>query len=169
MALSAGSVAINAGSVADAPATDQRRGTRDVLPDIGAYEYSPAVPTVTTSSPASISTVSAISEGDVIGDAVMVRGVCWSESANVAPGDDCTSDGSGDGGGTGCAIIYYTTDGGNPTTDSAQYTVPLVLDGDAVVKFCSQDIAGNVETVKTQTYQISTASPTWLYLLLLDR
>ena len=69
LALSAGSVAINAGTTTAnssiaVPSTDQRGGTRSGATDIGAYEYSAGgfadvtVPTATLTAPSSSSTVS---------------------------------------------------------------------------------------------------------------
>ncbi|MCP6717999.1 MAG: DUF5011 domain-containing protein [Patescibacteria group bacterium] len=47
---------------------------------------------------------------------------------------------------------YYTTDGNNPTTDSAQGTIiDISLDGEYSIKYFTADAAGNTETVKIAT------------------
>jgi len=57
--------------------------------------------------------------------------------------------------------IYYTTNGEAPTIAAMIYTGPLSLAANAttVLKFFAQDMAGNSETVKTQTYTIDTIAP----------
>jgi hypothetical protein len=63
----------------------------------------------------------------------------------------------GDGSGSGCDKIYYTTDGTTPTTSSAQYASALNIAASTTLKFFAADLAGNHETVKTETYFIGTS------------
>ena len=62
-----------------------------------------------------------------------------------------------DGTGVGCAATYYTVDGTPPTTNSPQYTGPVLLSVNTTLRFFSVDTAGNAEAVKTQQYFIGTA------------
>ena len=63
---------------------------------------------------------------------------------------------------------YYTMDGTTPTTASTKYTADgIYIDTTTTFKFFSVDLAGNVESVKTQVYTINavtlpvtTVSPT---------
>jgi len=67
-----------------------------------------------------------------------------------------------DGTGSGCVGTYYTTDGSSPTASpSSQYTAPILVATDTVLKFFSVDNAANQETVKTQNYFITTVPPTF--------
>ena len=61
------------------------------------------------------------------------------------------------------ATIYYTLDGGAPTTSSAVYSGPIRISADTTLKFFSKDTAGNREATKTETYDIggSTGSKTF--------
>ncbi len=63
---------------------------------------------------------------------------------------------------SGCAGTYYTLDGGTPTDKSTLYTSSILIDteGTTVLKFFSIDNAGNVTSVKVQTYIIDTLRPT---------
>jgi len=61
-----------------------------------------------------------------------------------------------DGAGSGCNKIYYTTDGSNPTTSSPIYSSPINISATTTVKFFAKDLAGNSESVKTETYTILT-------------
>lgn len=58
------------------------------------------------------------------------------------------------------ARTYFTTDGSIPTTDSTQYTGSITLARSTTLKFYSVDIAGNQETVKSETYTITGWSDT---------
>jgi YD repeat-containing protein len=53
------------------------------------------------------------------------------------------------------ATIYYTTNGTTPTTSSSVYSAPLTISASTTLKYFARDLAGNSETVKTQTYVIS--------------
>lgn len=53
------------------------------------------------------------------------------------------------------ATIYYTTDGSQPTTQSAVYAGPLQLSADTTLRYFAVDAVGNTElTVKQSTYYI---------------
>jgi len=65
-----------------------------------------------------------------------------------------------DGYGSGCDKIYYTTDGTTPTTSSLVYSSPINISVTTTLKFFAKDLAGNSESVKTQTYTIDTTAPT---------
>ncbi len=56
------------------------------------------------------------------------------------------------------ATIYYTTDGNDPTTSSTQYTIPIVINANTVLKFFAVDTAGNPSSVYTLNYSIDTYS-----------
>lgn len=64
-----------------------------------------------------------------------------------------------DGIGAGCDKIYYTADGSTPTTSSSVYTSAIALTATTTLKFFAGDLAGNVESVKTQTYTITISNP----------
>ncbi|MBA4392197.1 MAG: hypothetical protein C0407_01460 [Desulfobacca sp.] len=59
-----------------------------------------------------------------------------------------------DGTGSGCDKIYYTTNGTTPTISSPVYYTPITISAPTTLKYFSRDIAGNNETVKSQTYTI---------------
>jgi len=56
------------------------------------------------------------------------------------------------------ATTYYTTDGTTPTTSSAVYSEALYFSASTTLKYFSKDTAGNSESVKSQTYTISSSS-----------
>jgi len=58
--------------------------------------------------------------------------------------------------GSGCDKIYYTTDGTAPTTSSPIYSSAIVISATTTLKFFARDLAGNSESVKTETYIITT-------------
>ncbi|MBU5636377.1 chitobiase/beta-hexosaminidase C-terminal domain-containing protein [Geomonas sp. Red69] len=58
------------------------------------------------------------------------------------------------------ATTYYTTDGSTPTTSSTVYSAPLTFSTTKTLKYFSKDTAGNLETVKSQTYTISGSTST---------
>jgi YD repeat-containing protein len=51
--------------------------------------------------------------------------------------------------------IYYTTNGEDPTTSSAEYSAPIYILMTATLKFFCKDFAGNSESIQSQTYTIS--------------
>jgi subtilisin len=57
-------------------------------------------------------------------------------------------------------IIYYTTDGTDPTTSSTPYDAAISITTDTTLKFFGVDAAGNAEAVQTQAYTIDTTPPT---------
>ncbi len=63
-----------------------------------------------------------------------------------------------DGLGSGCDKTYYTTDGTTPTTSSPVYSSPINISVTTTLKFFAKDLAGNSETIKTETYQIALES-----------
>jgi YD repeat-containing protein len=64
-----------------------------------------------------------------------------------------------DGAGSGCDRIYYTIDGTTPTTSSSVYSSAISISSTATLMFFAKDLAGNSESVKTQTYTITTGNP----------
>ncbi len=67
-----------------------------------------------------------------------------------------------DTGGSGVQTTVYTTDGSNPQTSSTaiQYTGPFTVSQNTTVKYYSTDLAGNLESVKSQLVQVDAAAPT---------
>jgi peptidoglycan/xylan/chitin deacetylase (PgdA/CDA1 family) len=61
--------------------------------------------------------------------------------------------------GTAVTAIRYTTDGSDPTASSALYTGPFTVSTTATVKYRAWDMAGNVETTKSQLVQFDSAPP----------
>jgi peptidoglycan/xylan/chitin deacetylase (PgdA/CDA1 family) len=62
-------------------------------------------------------------------------------------------------GGSGVAAIRYTTDGSDPTTSSTSYTGPFSVSVTTTVKFRAWDVAGNVESTKSQQIRIDRNAP----------
>ena len=60
-----------------------------------------------------------------------------------------------------CAVIYYTTDGSDPTETSNKYTGPIFISsqGTTILKFIATDGAGNWSDIYTETYAIDTTAP----------
>ena len=58
--------------------------------------------------------------------------------------------------GSGCDKIYYTTNGTAPTTSSPIYSSAIVISATTTLKLFARDLAGNSESVKTETYIITT-------------
>ncbi len=50
------------------------------------------------------------------------------------------------------ATIYYTTNGTTPTVSSPKYTGTISVSNTATIKYFAKDAAGNIEAVKSQTY-----------------
>lgn len=63
----------------------------------------------------------------------------------------------GDGSGSGCDKIYYTTDGSTPTTSSSVFSAgtPISVTSSETIKYFSKDLAGNSESVKTAVFTIT--------------
>jgi len=61
-----------------------------------------------------------------------------------------------DGMGSGCATIYYTTDGSPPTINSTIYSAAISIDTDTTLRYFATDTAGNVEAAKQDDYNIVT-------------
>ena len=53
------------------------------------------------------------------------------------------------------ATIYYTTDGSEPTVQSAVYSGPITVSADTTLKFFAVDTAGNASDVVTEIYTFS--------------
>jgi poly(hydroxyalkanoate) depolymerase family esterase len=58
------------------------------------------------------------------------------------------------------ATTYYTLDGTTPTTSSTQYSSPISITSTKTLKFFSKDTAGNVESVQSKTYTITSGGDT---------
>ena len=61
--------------------------------------------------------------------------------------------------GTAVTAIRYTTDGSDPTASSALYTGPFTVSATTTVKYRAWDMAGNVETTKSQLLQFDLTPP----------
>ncbi len=61
--------------------------------------------------------------------------------------------------GSGVSSTHYTTDGSEPTTQSATYTAPITLTASTTIRFRSWDSAGNVEATQSQAIQIVASPP----------
>ncbi len=59
-----------------------------------------------------------------------------------------------DGGGSGCATTYYTTDGSDPNTSSSVYSGAINITSTTTLKFFSVDNIGNTEAIQSETYTI---------------
>ncbi|KSU63203.1 poly(3-hydroxybutyrate) depolymerase [[Bacillus] enclensis] len=57
------------------------------------------------------------------------------------------------------ASTYYTTDGSDPTIQSALYTGPIQITDDTILRYFSLDPSGNSETIKQEIYVIDESSP----------
>ncbi|MDO8446731.1 MAG: Ig-like domain-containing protein, partial [Deltaproteobacteria bacterium] len=57
------------------------------------------------------------------------------------------------------ATIYYTTDGTSPTTASSKYSVPIYIATNTTLKFFAVDSAGNIESIKTEIYNLDVTPP----------
>lgn len=56
--------------------------------------------------------------------------------------------------GTPDTVIYYTTDGSTPTTESKEYTSPITVDKDMTIKSIAVDSKGKASSIATATYTI---------------
>jgi len=57
--------------------------------------------------------------------------------------------------GSGVAATRYTTNGSDPTQSSTAYTAPFTITKTTTIRFRSWDKAGNVESVRSQTVNVS--------------
>lgn len=57
------------------------------------------------------------------------------------------------------ATIYYTTDGNDPTTSSAEYNGPITVDSDMTIKAIAVKRAWTNSTVSTATFTVKAAAP----------
>ena len=57
------------------------------------------------------------------------------------------------------SIIYYTTNGDDPTTSSPIYNSPISVGSSKVLKFFAKTLTGNSGPITTATYTIDTISP----------
>ncbi len=65
-------------------------------------------------------------------------------------------------GGSRCLNIYYSVDGTTPTINSSVYVSPInITNSNSLTKlqYFSTDIAGNIETIKTQIYELDSLPP----------
>jgi len=53
------------------------------------------------------------------------------------------------------ATTYYTSNGTTPTTSSPVYVAPIYVSSTTTLKYFSKDVAGNLETAKTQAYSFT--------------
>ncbi|HBI34355.1 MAG TPA: hypothetical protein DEA43_01615 [Candidatus Moranbacteria bacterium] len=100
---------------------------------------------------------------NAVSDEIILDTISPTTSANISTGtfnvaQDVTLT-CDDGTGSGCDKIYYTTDNSDPTTSSTQYTAPINIPTTTTLKYFSQDLATNSETINSQTYTIDTAAP----------
>ena len=72
-----------------------------------------------------------------------------------------TDDGVGGAGaqGVGVDTIYYTTDGSDPTTASAQYAGPIAVNASTTIKYFATDNVDNQESIRTASYVIDADAP----------
>jgi hypothetical protein len=62
---------------------------------------------------------------------------------------------------SGCANIYYTIDGSEPTENSSVYSSPIAINQNATLRFFAKDKAGNKEILKSQAYTIEQQETTY--------
>jgi len=67
-------------------------------------------------------------------------------------------------GGSGCSVTQYCTDTANTCTPSTTYTagqkIQITTEGISYIRYRSNDTAGNLETINSQTIKIDTTPPT---------
>lgn len=61
---------------------------------------------------------------------------------------------------SGCAAIYFTTDGVDPDLDSSVAQGPIDISATTTLKYFAVDTAGNLEAIVTQLYTIDSSPPT---------
>ncbi|MEO5333424.1 MAG: tandem-95 repeat protein [Magnetococcus sp. YQC-5] len=61
--------------------------------------------------------------------------------------------------GSGCAAIYYTLDGSNPSLNSTRYTAPITVSANKVLKYIAVDFSGHSSEVRTKNFTIDTTPP----------
>jgi len=60
---------------------------------------------------------------------------------------------------SGCQSTFFTLDGNNPNLDSQVYSTEFFITNDTEIRFFSVDKAGNIETIKSETYIIDKINP----------
>jgi uncharacterized repeat protein (TIGR01451 family) len=58
------------------------------------------------------------------------------------------------------AVIFYTTDGTDPTTSSRQYTAPISIAASTTLKFMAMGASGMPDQIFTEVYTINIPAPT---------
>ncbi|MBF0439762.1 MAG: tandem-95 repeat protein, partial [Magnetococcales bacterium] len=61
--------------------------------------------------------------------------------------------------GSGCASLYYTLDGSQPTILSTLYTAPITLTANTVLNYIAVDKSGRISKVMTENFTIDTTPP----------
>ena len=56
--------------------------------------------------------------------------------------------------------IYYTLDGSDPTISSSEYTNPININSNTILKYLAVDLAGNKSPIYTENFTINTIPPT---------
>lgn len=64
-----------------------------------------------------------------------------------------------DGGGSGCAGLWYTLDGSTPTRASTRYVGPVSVPASATLRFVALDGAGNASPLGAESYAVDAAAP----------
>jgi peptidoglycan/xylan/chitin deacetylase (PgdA/CDA1 family) len=129
----------------------------------GGYSVSPAIFSAFLDwlAPRSSSGTSVRTMSDVIGDKTAPTSAitCNSSSCSSWYSQPVSVSLSAADTGTAVTAIRYTTDGSDPTASSALYTGPFTVSTTATVKYRAWDMAGNVETTKSQLVQFDFAPP----------
>jgi len=125
-----GSITLNADVVVKAVAFDNAGNSSDVLSV--AFSVDGTAPVISASVPAGI-----------------LKGI---QNVGLICDDGST--------GSGCAAIYYTVNGDDPTQSSALYQGPLLVIGQTQIKAIAMDILGNVSSVYSFNYDIDSTGPT---------
>lgn len=61
--------------------------------------------------------------------------------------------------GSGCAATFYTVDGSTPKTNSPRYVGPIAVTESMTLRFFSVDVAGNIESPRTEAYLVDELAP----------